>query len=105
MWTGRTLCDVSVEIRASDEDRDRVIATLQRHTAAGRLTLEEFSDRVGQVYAARTLADLGALVHDLPADPPPAPPSTVDSSGRHLAIAFAVAVATLILLGVVMALR
>jgi hypothetical protein len=35
----------SPELRASDADRDRTIADLREHTAVGRLTLEEFSER------------------------------------------------------------
>jgi hypothetical protein len=57
----------SPELRASDADRDRVIAELREHTAAGRLTLEEFSGRVERATAARTLGELDALSHDLPA--------------------------------------
>lgn len=91
-------------MRASDEDRDRVIAALQRHTAAGRLTLEEFSDRVGAVYAARTLSDLATLMRDLPAEPVPTRIVAGDG-GRQLAIAFAVAVVVLVLLGLVMTLH
>jgi hypothetical protein len=57
----------SLELRASDADRDRTIAELREHTAAGRLTPEEFSERVERATAARTLAELEALGHDLPA--------------------------------------
>lgn len=91
-------------MRASDEDRHRVIAALQRHTAAGRLTLDEFSDRAGAVYAARTLGDLATVVRDLPAEPAPSAPVTGDG-GRQLVIAFAVAAAVLVLLGLIMTLR
>ena len=34
-------------IRASDADRDRVAALLREHHAAGRLTAEEFHERMG----------------------------------------------------------
>jgi hypothetical protein len=57
----------SPELRASDADRDRAIIELREHTAAGRLTLEEFSERVDQAVAARTLAELQAVRSDLPA--------------------------------------
>ena len=33
-------------LRASDADRERPIALLREHTADGRLTLEEFTDRM-----------------------------------------------------------
>ena len=57
----------SPALRASDADRDRTIAELREHVAAGRLTLEEFSERVDRATSARTLAELEALGRDLPA--------------------------------------
>lgn len=60
----------SPELRASDADRDRAIADLREHTAAGRLTLEEFSERVDRAVAARTLAELDDIGRDLPSAPP-----------------------------------
>jgi hypothetical protein len=57
----------SPELRASDADRDRAIVELREHTVAGRLTLEEFSERVDQAVAARTLAELEAVRSGLPA--------------------------------------
>jgi uncharacterized membrane protein YccC len=53
-------------IRASDADRDRVVAALREHLAAGRLTTEEFSDRLDLAFAAKTLGDLDSLMADLP---------------------------------------
>ncbi|WP_238007560.1 DUF1707 domain-containing protein [Dactylosporangium sp. AC04546] len=53
-------------MRASDEDRERVITDLQQHTKAGRLTLDEFAERAGTVYAAKTLAELHRATVDLP---------------------------------------
>jgi hypothetical protein len=93
---------VDVEMRASDDDRQRVIADLQRHTEAGRLSLDEFSDRVGAVYSARTLGELATVTRDLPAAPV-APPA-YDRGRRDLLAVFAVAAFTLLLLGVYMAL-
>jgi uncharacterized protein DUF1707 len=54
-------------LRASDEDRDRTAALLREHHAVGRLTSEEFEERLGKVFAARTLGELDALLADLPA--------------------------------------
>src|ERR1700730_7871975 len=54
-------------IRASDADRDRTAALLREHHAAGRLTAEEFNERLDQVYAAKTLGDLDQVLCDLPA--------------------------------------
>jgi Domain of unknown function (DUF1707) len=54
-------------IRASDADRDRVAALLREHHAAGRLTAEEFDDRMTQALEAKTLGELDELLADLPA--------------------------------------
>jgi hypothetical protein len=53
-------------VRASDEDRERVVAALKDHCTAGRLTLEELPDRVERAYAATTLQELTELTDDLP---------------------------------------
>jgi len=68
-------------MRASDRDREAVVALLGEHTAAGRLTLAEFEERVGEATAARTLADLDRLLVDLPVAPTPRP--AVASARRH----------------------
>jgi class 3 adenylate cyclase len=52
--------------RASDAERQKVIELLRHHTGAGRLTLDEFADRAGDVYAAVTREDLAQVVVDLP---------------------------------------
>jgi hypothetical protein len=54
-------------VRASDSDRERTIALLREHSAAGRLTLEEFTERMSDAYEARTLDELAGLARDLPA--------------------------------------
>ena len=54
-------------IRASDADRDRVAALLREHHAAGRLTAEEFHERMEQALDAKTMGELDELLADLPA--------------------------------------
>ena len=54
------------EVRAGDADRERVAARLRENLVAGRLTLDEFSERLDAAYAARTQAELGELTRDLP---------------------------------------
>ncbi len=54
-------------VRVSDAEREAVVAHLNAATAEGRLTLEEFGDRVAEALAARTKGDLEPLVADLPA--------------------------------------
>ncbi len=54
------------DVRVSDQERERAAQQLRDHFAVGRLDEEEFSDRVQQVYAARTARQLQALLADLP---------------------------------------
>ena len=54
------------KIRASDADRDRTAALLREHLAAGRLTSEEFNERLDKAYAAKTMGELDQLLADLP---------------------------------------
>jgi DUF1707 SHOCT-like domain len=57
-------------VRASDDDRERAVASLREHLAAGRLTLEEFTERMTAALAATTTADLAGPLHELPATEP-----------------------------------
>jgi hypothetical protein len=61
--------------RASDAERDRVVFDLRQHLVDGRLTLEEFTDRVGTTLAARTHGELAVVVTDLPTRGSTAPAS------------------------------
>jgi uncharacterized protein DUF1707 len=54
-------------MRASDDDRDRTASLLREHHAAGRLTPEEFNERLDKTFAAKTIGDLDELMSDLPA--------------------------------------
>jgi hypothetical protein len=58
----------------SDADREAVVERLRAACGEGRLSLEEFGDRVGDAYRARTTAELVPLTVDLPALPAEAPP-------------------------------
>jgi hypothetical protein len=62
------------QIKASDAERDAVVAALSEHYQAGRLTTEELEERTGRALAARTVGELDELTTDLPA-PRPAPPA------------------------------
>jgi hypothetical protein len=57
------------DLRVSDADRQAVIDELRRHTGDGRITLDEFEERVDEVLTARTRADLDAALRELPALP------------------------------------
>ena len=52
---------------ASQADREQVLGALKAAFAQGRLTKDEFDQRVGQVLA--TYAKLDALTADIPAGP------------------------------------
>jgi hypothetical protein len=52
-------------MRASDADRDRVVDVLRIAAADGRLTPEEFSQRVPAAWSARTFGELAMLTADL----------------------------------------
>ena len=79
-------------LRASDDDRDTVLGALQRHTAAGRLSLEEFDRRSTAALAAVTLEDLAGLTADLPGltDQPTRLAETAGHA-RHLTLLFVIA--------------
>lgn len=55
------------DLRASDSDRERVVALLGEALADGRLSHEEYSERMPLALAARTLGELAALTSDLAA--------------------------------------
>ena len=54
------------EMRASDEDRERVVEMLRDHAAAGRLSTEELEQRTAAALSATTHGALDALLTDLP---------------------------------------
>jgi uncharacterized membrane protein len=54
-------------MRAATADRERAVDVLKAGFAEGRLTQDEYNDRMGRAYAARTYGELTALTADLPA--------------------------------------
>ena len=79
-------------MRASDADREAVAETLRDAHAEGRLTLEEFEERLDRTLAAKTLGELTMVTQDLPAsdaalEAPTAPlpaPATPYSGRGHV---------------------
>jgi Domain of unknown function (DUF1707) len=68
-------------MRASDADRDAVLAELSEHFQAGRLTHEEFDERSELALHARTYGDLADLTRDLPAPSRALAPAGTPRSG------------------------
>ena len=65
-------------IRIGDAEREKAATSLREHYAHGRLTLDEFQQRLDAVFAAKTAPDLARLMADLPHTEPyaaPWPPS------------------------------
>ncbi len=53
-------------MRASDADREQVVARLRKAADEGRLFVDEFDERLGHALTARTYGELDAIVGDLP---------------------------------------
>jgi Domain of unknown function (DUF1707)/Domain of unknown function (DUF4190) len=54
------------KMRAADADRDRVVEFLNVAYSEGRLSKDEYDDRLENAFSARTYADLDQIVADLP---------------------------------------
>lgn len=57
------------DLRASHEDRDRVVEVLRVAAGDGRLTAEELDERLEEALTARTYGELATVTRDLPAVP------------------------------------
>ena len=63
--------DADSHTRVGDADRERTAARLRDHHAEGRITVDEFQERLDRCYEATTAGQLRALVADLPREPQP----------------------------------
>jgi hypothetical protein len=54
------------DLRIGDSDREAAATFLREHYAQGRLTLEEFNERLNAIFAATTQGQLSAITRDLP---------------------------------------
>jgi hypothetical protein len=73
------------ELRIGDAEREAAVAALGEHYAAGRLTKDEYDERAGVAWTAKTNSALWPLFADLPrpqAGPRPAPASAPRRSGH-----------------------
>ena len=74
-------------MRVADADRDRTVTLLREHVVAGRLTLDEFSDRMGRALQAATRGELDSVMSDLPAAPESSTAVSARSQRRwHVAV-------------------
>jgi hypothetical protein len=60
------------DIRPSDAEREEVVEQLRHHAEQGRLDMDELSERLDRVYAAKARRELAEPLSELPV-PPPAP--------------------------------
>ena len=78
------------QMRASDRDRDDTADWLRTAFAEGRLTKDEYDERIGQALSSKTCAELEALTADLPRNLPgiaaPAPAARAQPPVNPLAI-------------------
>lgn len=85
----------AADLRASDADRDAVLAELSEHYQAGRLTADEFGDRSGRALASRTGQDLAEVLTDLPA-----PPSRLPARRRRPGVLYVALIVTVVAVAV-----
>ncbi|WP_236790358.1 DUF1707 domain-containing protein [Amycolatopsis sp. GM8] len=72
-------------LRVSDEEREHVVAVLQKAIGRGMIDLDEFTERTDIALAARTRGELNAVLVDIPGlmnRELGAPPPTVSSDRR-----------------------
>jgi hypothetical protein len=63
--------ELQPRMRAGDKDRQQVVEQLGKHFGEGRLTVQEFDERVVRAHASVYLDELPPLTVDLPRDPEP----------------------------------
>jgi uncharacterized protein DUF1707 len=74
-------------LRIGDTEREAVAAELREHFAHGRLSHDEFSERLDAVFAAKTQRDLQRITSDLPhvrPDNVPLPSAGVGRQSGHI---------------------
>src|SRR5690348_8865204 len=69
-------------LRAADTDRQAVAAVLGRAMSEGRLTVEEYDERLAKAYAAKTYGELSQLTTDLPSSGPVTQPTAAPQPVR-----------------------
>ena len=69
------------DLRVGDAGRDATAERLRENYAQGRLTLDEFNERLSAALAAITENDLSQLTRDLPHTAPPSAPLPQSACG------------------------
>jgi hypothetical protein len=69
------------DLRIGNAEREAAATHLREHYAQGRLSLEEFNQRLDAVFAAKTQQQLHALIADLPPSVAAAAPLPVTAAG------------------------
>lgn len=67
----------------SDAERERTVAQLHQHWLAGRLSLEQLDERIGEACAAPDDRALGIAMRDLPVPVAAAPPFVAPSAAAR----------------------
>jgi hypothetical protein len=67
--------------RASDSEREAVVARLRHAAGEGRLTVDELDERIDAAYTAKTRAELEPLTADLPDSPMPTATTAAPPAG------------------------
>jgi hypothetical protein len=80
------------DLRIGDAERDTAMTQLREHFAAGRLTLDELTERIDSALTAKTQSQLDAIMADLPQPPRQRVPASrsagheVSDTGRYIVL-------------------
>jgi hypothetical protein len=78
----------SPDMLVADSDRAAAAEEVRKHYDSGRLTLDEFENRLAEVHAARTRGDLEHAFRQLPRSEPPVSLRLRDRRWSSLAIQY-----------------
>jgi hypothetical protein len=78
----------SLDTLVADSDRSAAGDELRSHYDSGRLTVDEFEDRLAEVNVARTRGDLDQALRQLPRSEPPASLRVRDRRWSSLALQY-----------------
>lgn len=81
------LSRTQASLRASDADREQLVDVLKGAFAEGRLSQDEYTERMERAYTAKTYGELALLSTDLPAQMPPSYPAYGSPGTNSLAVA------------------